>query len=404
MKRYILALTLLLVSGALFAYCPTNIYLSSNMNDFATGLSPTVGNISARLWIQGNADWTTLGSGVAAPGTCTLAVGGCDSDGVPAVDTTCAWLGNSIFAENASGQSCQTGTSGGYYLSSDWSTTTFDGCPATGTSTTRAVVLVWDTTGAYALGSRSVGQDWGDWDPVGTIAAAPLSIATGTATYEDVTPYTVDIAWDNAALAGIAYGHYGAGDAPSSTLITGFRTYFLDSAAAPASFAIGSWTAGTLYAYGAANLDNFVYPTPANPATNSIYMSRSIIIDGIELPFVSTNYITLYAPSGAPAISGLSAVKSGLNTLVSWTSGDESQVTGYQVFWAPQGGQFSAVGSIVSPTGNNSDYTASVRIPATSSFTVKVGAHLTNGSVTYSAATNVKATNIIKDKTRVNVN
>ena len=134
-----------------------------------------------------------------------------------------------------------------------------------------------------------------------------------------------------------------------------------------------------------------------------MYLSRSIIIDGIELPFVSTSYITLYDPSGAPAISGLSALKSGLNTVVSWTSGDEAQVTGYQVFWAPQGGQFSAVGSMISPVGNNNDYTATVRIPATSSFTVKVGAHLTNGSVTYSAPTSVKATNIIKDKTRVNI-
>lgn len=283
---------------------------------------------------------------------------------------------------------------GTYIILTDWSALAYDGCPGV-TGAERAVLLAYDNTGAYTLQSRLQSEGWGAWDAIGTIAAAPLSAATGTASTPDNVQTT--ITW-TALPASVTLGSYN-GAAPAA-LVTTFNVYTYTGAAIP-GYATSQWT---LLQAGVAEGTASSTWTFADPGAGvGMWLSRSIVIDGIELPFVSTTPVVLYDPSGAPAINGLSAARSGLNTLVSWTSGDESQVTGYQVFWAPQGGEFSAVGSMINPVGNSNDYTATVRIPATSTFTVKVGAYLTNGSVTYSAPASVKATNIIHDKTRVNI-
>jgi hypothetical protein len=295
-------------------------------------------------------------------------------------------------------QACGGGNAGEYYILTDWITLAYDGCPGV-LGTERAVLLAYDNTGAYTLQSRLQSEGWGAWDTIGTIAAAPCAIPTGVVMQAGGTT-TIDVTWDNTD-AGL-YGSYN-GAAPATPILTTFDVWFYEGMTPPVSFTVpgAGWTAGpTGIATTNASTLGMVIPWTAGQYT---YMTRRFYAEGIPLPTASSNYTTVAIPSGSPSISGLSAVKSGLNTLVSWTSGDETQVTGYQVFWAPQGGQFSAVGSMISPVGNNNDYTATVRIPATSSFTVKVGAYLTNGSVTYSAPASVKATNIIHDKTRVNI-
>ncbi|HNQ79000.1 MAG TPA: hypothetical protein PKJ37_10950 [Acidobacteriota bacterium] len=372
MRKYILAAILVLASCSLFAACGVPTTLANASICCVSGL----GAPTAYLWVPG------LYNAADAAGT--------DSTGVP-VTGACDFTGNSILQADAG---CIDAFGAGYYyLYADWSQIPFDGCPAAGA--TRAALLAYDAAGNYTLQSRLQTEDWTNWDAIGTIAAAPLSAATGTASTPDNVQTT--ITW-TALPASVTLGSYN-GAAPAA-LVTTFNVYTYTGAAIP-GYATSQWT---LLQAGVSTGTASSTWTFADPGAGvGMWLSRSIVIDGIELPFVSTTPVVLYDPSGAPAINGLSAARSGLNTLVSWTSGDESQVTGYQVFWAPQGGEFSAVGSMINPVGNSNDYTATVRIPATSTFTVKVGAYLTNGSVTYSAPASVKATNIIHDKTRVNI-
>ena len=390
MKRYLLTAILILVSCSLFAACGSNDTIANAMISCVSGLSNTPANVTAVIWIQG------LYNAADATGT--------DSTGVPSVEVApCGWAGDYVLASGP----CNGDIAGNYLVYADWLNATYDGCP-TNTGTERAVLLAYDNTGAYTLQSRLRSEDWTNWDAIGTIAAAiPTFDNTpaggGVATRTGAT--TADITFP-AIPASVYNGSY-AGAAPGSPVATGYRIYAWQGASGPTTIAIsGGWTVcngGAVTPIATNTLSGIAIP--AAVGGQGIMFSRSLVFDGLELPFVSNSLLPLTGevPSGGATISGLSAVKSGLNTLVSWTSSDESQVTGYQVFWAPQGGQFSAVGSIVSPTGNNSDYTASVRIPATSSFTVKVGAFLTNGEMTYSAPASVKATNIIHDKTRVNI-
>jgi len=382
MRRYILAVILILASCSIFAACGSNTNLTNAGISCVSGLSGTPANVTAILWIQG------LYNAADATGT--------DSTGVPTVDTTCAADGNSVLMVG----SCNGDPAGYYLIYADWINLAYDGCPLAGA--VRAVLLAYDNTGKYTLQSRLQTEDWTNWDAIGTIPAAVLSAPTGTPAWSgDEAAWQADITWGS--LAGIANGNYN-GAAPGTPLITGFRTYFLESAAAPANFATSAWTAGTLYGYGAANLTNMSYPALGSQA-NHMYMSRSIVIDGIELPYVSTNYITLFTPSGAPVITSASAIRSGLNTNVTWTSADESKVTGYQVMWAPVGSSdFSAVGSFIQPAGNNHTYTSSVRIPATGSYVVKIGASMIDGATEYSSPANVTAGNVIKNKSRVTPN
>lgn len=379
MKRYLLTAILILASCSLFAACGANTVLANAAIPCVSGLSAIPANVTARAWIQG------LNNPVDGLGT--------DSDGIPSVDTACVFDGSYVLGDWAA---CAGGNPGEYYILTDWITLAYDGCPGV-VGTERGTLLAYDTNGNYTLQSRTQTEGWGAWDTIGTVAAAPLSAATGTATTPDSV--TTDINW-TALPASVTLGSY-SGIAPGTPFVTTFNVYTYTGAAAPVNFATSAWT---LLASGVAEgtaLSNYTFADPG--AGVGMYLSRSIIIEGMELPWVSTSYITLYDPSGAPTMSGVSAVNSGLNTTVNWTSGDESQITGYQVFFAPTGGEFTAVGNRINPAGNNHDYSTSVRIPSTSGFTVKVGAYLTSGSVEYSSPVSVKVTNIINDKTRVNV-
>lgn len=396
MKRYILAVILLLASSYIFASCACACMISNTTICAVSGLSSNTADISAVIWLHGSYN-ATDGGGVLVPGTCTT---GCDSQSVPVVDTTCGWMGDAMLLQ---GDCAVGGSTNDYFLWADWFTPTFDGCPGPANSD-RACALIYDTTGQYALltHSQGFGGSYIGFDDVGTQAAALCSIPTGVV-MQNGGPTTVDVTWDNTATN--FYGAYAVGDAPASAVLTTFDVWYYVGGAAPTSFVVpgAGWTAGpTGIATSTASTLGMTVPQTLGQTT---YMTRRFYAQGlIPLPTASTAYTIVVTPSGAPAIKSVSATHSGLTTTVNWVSGDESQVTGYQVFWAPQGGEFTAVGSQINPAGNDHNYTASVRIPSTSTFSVKVGAFKTNGETEYSAAALVKSANVIKDKTRATVN
>jgi hypothetical protein len=388
MRKYILAITLLLVSGSLFAFCGSNVTLACGAVDNVSGLSDTPANIGGFMWIQGQANWTE-GSGI-------------DSDGVGVVNGTCYDL-TGLVDHNA----CSTSIAGNYMLDGDWSTITWDGCP-TAAGTNRACFVLYDNTGKYTLQSKLRSEDWSYWEQVmGTVAAAIPTFENrtgGTATRTGGT--TANITFP-AIPASVYNGTYDTA-VPASAVATGYKVYAWQGASGPTTISIsGGWVACNGGAVTPIATNALVGITiPAAVGGQGIVFSRSLVFEGKELPFVSNSILPLTGeiPSGAPVISSINAVNAGLNTNVNWTSSDETQVTGYQIFWAPVGGEFTAIGSRVSPAGNDHTYTASVRIPSTSGYSVKVGAYLTSGDVEYSAAAVVKSATIIKDKTRINVN
>jgi hypothetical protein len=95
----------------------------------------------------------------------------------------------------------------------------------------------------------------------------------------------------------VLYGAYAAGDAPSTPLVTGFRLYFYFGCSAPTDFSTAVWTAGLSYPANTTFISNYTLPS----STNGLWMSRALIIDGKELPFVSSGYVSaLPQPFGVP--------------------------------------------------------------------------------------------------------
>ncbi len=391
MKKFLLATILILGSLSIFATCGSNCPLTNAALACVSGFDTNPANIYARVWVQGLNDPT---EGV-----------GTDSDGMASVDTTCDWGGTSgvLMAPSCAGLSADE-----YIIMTDWLAIPYDGCP-TAAGTNRAVLLAYDTSGKYVLESRLRSEGWTNWDAIGTIPAAPLNAETCAADPDGTGPLgpiqqngaNIDVTF-TAFPASVLYGSYN-GAAPS-IIPTQFRVYFLESAAAPANFATGAWVAGNTYPIGTTSVTNMPYPTLVNP-NNRLYMSRSLIFEGTELPFVSQSPTILWQgnpPAGAGVIASSSANKSGIDTVVNWTSNDETMVTSYQIYWAPQGSSdFAVIGNVVNPQGNNHTYTATVRIPSQGSYTVKVGANLTDGTVEYSSPMNISSSVIIKNKARV---
>lgn len=389
MRKYII-LTAILVLGSLsiFAACVTNVTLANAAIPCISGLDSNPANISARVWIQG------LNNPAEGAGT--------DSDGMPVVDTGCVFSGDWILGP---WDTCAGGNPGEYYFLTDWLSLPYDGCPGI-TGTERGVLLAYDTSGRYILQSRLRSEDWQNWDAIGTIAAQPLganSEVSATLTPVDNTHMNVTFTFSNYFL----YGSYN-GAAPASPIPTQYQIYFLETVGAgstPASYLTSAWTAAGTYAIGTTTINNLVVPDHTN-VNNRVWMSVSPIYEGTTFPWVSNQPILIWAsnldPAGAPVISSVSAKASGLNTVVTWKSSDESRVTSYQVYWAPNASsEFAPVGNVVTPTGSNSTYSQSVRIPAQGSFVVKVGANLLDGSVEYSSVASVTPSVVIKDRTRV---
>jgi len=394
MKKFLIATILILGSLSIFAACGSNTTLANSAIACVSGLNATPANVTARLWVQG------LNNPTDNAGT--------DSDGMPSVDTTCAWDGSGGVLMDGPG--CVGLSSGEYILLTDWLTLAYDGCP-TAAGTNRAVLLAYDTSGNYVLESRLRSENWQDWDAIGTIPAAIPTFANdtlsgGVATRTGAT--TADVTFP-AIPAAVYNGSY-AGAAPASPIATHYKVYAWQggSADGPTVNAISNprWVAcggGTAYPITQTTINGMTIP--AQVAGQGIVFSRTLVFEGTELPFVSNSLLGLTGEDGplaAGVIASSSAQKSGIDTVVRWTSNDETMVTSYQIYWAPQGSSdFAVIGNVVNPQGNNHTYTATVRIPSQGSYTVKVGANLTDGTVEYSSPMNISSSVIIQNKARV---
>ena len=287
MKKAALTALLAVVSLSLFSYCPIVTTLSNSTIPCASGLSSDSSQVHAYLWLQGKADWTTNGTGQVSPGSCTAGgtTGGCDSDGVDLMDETCLFDGTSIIGP---WDLCASGNPGEYYLFTDWANYVFDGCPSNDSSE-RAILLIYDDDGKYILQSRSQGKDWDNWDEIGTMGASVFSLSTGSiSTSGDEGANQADITF-TAIPDALKKGSYSTGDAPTSAPVTGFRLYFYSDSSAPTDFASSAWTAGDVFSATTTSVSNYTFPdTPCNG-----FMSRALIIDGKELPFVSSGYTTI---------------------------------------------------------------------------------------------------------------
>ena len=305
MKRLIVFTVLLFVSASLFGYCPSHVYIYNDSIPCVSGLSSNPSDISAFLWIQGKANWTIDGNAQVSAGNCTVdsPVGGCDSNGVPAFSPDCEqWAGDGILVDSA----CWgLGNPGEYFLFSDWSTGAYDGCPST-SSSERACLLIYDKTGKYILQSMSRGKGWDNWDQIGTTAAGALSVQIPDYTYCYYGDNPACLSWSGdetgnqadihlyAIPNNIKYGSYAAGDAPSTPLVTGFRLYFYFGCSAPTNFSTSAWTPGEAYPVSTTSIPNYNFPD----SSTGLWMSRALIIDGKELPFVSTQYVNLLPLAG----------------------------------------------------------------------------------------------------------
>jgi hypothetical protein len=395
MKKFLLATILILGSLSIFAACGVPTSLANASVPCVSGLSTNAANIYARLWIQG------LNNPTDNAGT--------DSDGIPAVDSTCALnYAEVLFQDNGCGLGWSLDQ---YALLTDWVTLAYDGCPNTSDGTIRVVLLVYDTTGKYTLQSRRYSEDWANWDAIGTIPAdiprfANDKLSGGVATRTGAT--TADVTFP-AIPAAVYNGSY-AGAAPASPVATHYKVYAWQggSADGPTVNAISNprWVAcggGTAYPITQTTINGMTIP--AQVAGQGIVFSRTLVFEGTELPFVSDSLLGLTGEDGplaAGVIASSSAHKSGIDTVVNWTSNDETRVTSYQILWAPQGSSdFAVIGNVVNPQGNNHTYTATVRIPSQGSYTVKVGANLTDGTVEYSSPMNISSSVIIQNKARV---
>ena len=390
MKKFLLATILIIGSLSIFAACGSNTTLANAAIPCVSGLDTNSANITARVWIQG------LNNPTDGAGT--------DSDGVPS--TGCTADGQQVLESTG----CFGPADGQYYFYSDWLTLTYDGCPTA--TDCRAVLLAYDTSGKYTLQSRlQLSEDWTNWDAIGTIPAdiprfANDKLSGGVATRTGAT--TADVTFP-AIPAAVYNGSY-AGAAPASPVATHYKVYAWQggSADGPTVNAISNprWVAcggGTAYPITQTTINGMTIP--AQVAGQGIVFSRTLVFEGTELPFVSDSLLGLTGEDGplaAGVIASSSAHKSGIDTVVNWTSNDETRVTSYQIYWAPQGSSdFAVIGNVVNPQGNNHTYTATVRIPSQGSYTVKVGANLTDGTVEYSSPMNISSSVIIKNKARV---
>ncbi|HQO21426.1 MAG TPA: hypothetical protein PLA03_13890 [Acidobacteriota bacterium] len=285
MKKAALTALLAVVSFSLFGFCPIVTTLSNGAIPCASGLSSTPAEVQAYLWIQGKADWATNGTAQVSPGFCTAGgtTGGCDSDGVDIMDETCLFDGTSIMGP---WDLCASGNPGEYYLFTDWSSLNYDGCPSNDSSE-RAILLIYDNTGKYVLQSRSQGKDWDNWDEIGTSAATNLNISFDAIEWSgDEDANQADL-YFTVIPDSMKQGAYSSGDAPTTAPVTGFRLYFYEGPSYPTNFSTSAWTAGDSFSSSTTTALNYAFPT----GYDCLYISRALIVDGKELPFVSTAYI-----------------------------------------------------------------------------------------------------------------
>ncbi|HQO19115.1 MAG TPA: hypothetical protein PK747_04215 [Acidobacteriota bacterium] len=290
MKKAALTTLLAVFSLSLAGFCPIVTTLSNGSIPCASGLSPNSTDIHAYLWIQGKADWTTNGTNLTSVGYCVAGMpyGGCDSDGVDIMDESCLLDGTSILGP---WDLCASGNPGEYYLFTDWGAINYDGCPSNDSSE-RAILLIYDDDGKYVLQSRSQGKDWDNWDEIGTSAAQYFNRSYSFEwNYDANGPFCRLYFYGGNDDDYTKYGAYSSGDAPLSPLVTGFRIYYYnrcgDPYSSPENLSTAAWVPGPIYPI---NTSEVVIRPSDFPISSSdgVIVSQAYIVDGMELPRVST--------------------------------------------------------------------------------------------------------------------
>lgn len=286
MKKTSAVVLFFLFSTLIYGACGENIFLFNACIPCATGLSSNPDEIHAYLWIQG------LYNELEGVGT--------DSTGVDLIDETCQFDGASILGP--CGVCTDLCNSGDYYLLTDWSTPNYDGCPPSNPSA-RAVLLIYDDSGKFVLQSMSQGKGWENWDELGTMEARNLGYGDN---YPETWPVPSGGIWQQSS--GTYYctidfgtmwqrsinGGYATGDAPSTHLATQFKLYFYNGGDEyyPTNFSTSNWVAGNTYPITTTDVTIYREDIPVCSSKNLI-VSRSFIYEGIEIPFVSQNYVVL---------------------------------------------------------------------------------------------------------------
>mgnify|MGYP001767786058 CR=1 FL=1 len=99
----------------------------------------------------------------------------------------------------------------------------------------------------------------------------------------------VDISFTHLAN-GVTYGAFAAGDAQPSPIATHYKVYFYRGTSAPTNFSTSGWIAGLTYPITTTNISNCTYPDPSG---ESLWLSRVLVFEGRELPFVSTDAVLI---------------------------------------------------------------------------------------------------------------
>lgn len=385
MKKIFLVLTLGLLAVApsmsVLASCGSALPVANAAQAAFTGLSATPANVSCRIWIYTKGVSGTTGGGVVVAGTCPAA--GCDNGTmtVTALDApTCSEFNSSnMLYETTAGCGLA-----GYSVLTSWDYAGFDGCPS---AADRVVILAEDNTSKYSVISRSSGGTQFDLDTVATqVAASYPSISSITRTSAGgVTPAVFDVALTGLPANG--NGGYAAADAPAGPVISGYEIYYQNAVAPPSVALPGSWTLctnGTIAGATTASATGVQAPLPG--AGNTYLLVRMTFDSGFKANYGSAVY-TSFGPTAAPVFASFAADASS----ATWTSGTETRVSSYQVYWATTAnGNYQATGLSIAPKGDNQTYSSSYRVLTTANtYFVKVKATKTDGTFEFSAPVQV---------------
>jgi len=413
-----LVLAVFLISAPVFSQCGSSYTMThtATASTYFTGYTndPATGGIGGISYVIGKGN-TAIGAGT-------------DSDIYPMTANACASSAN-----------CQARIAGGNFRVSAATAQGVNAwfvCPLT---TDNITVVMWDRssegvaghTGKFvAATAKYSGTTW-NYGVAQTPATANGKVFHAIPKVDITSSTTVDATHRHYALTiptpigdGITDNtsfkrqYYDSTITPP-VVITGWKLYYTQSAAAPTT---GDVTAGAwvLVGSGVVNIpDDAATSVSINTSTlvpggvvtsgsNNVYFAVAPqFADGFT-PF--TTYGSPYtgyfvgqnsnpsAPTASPVFNNVTADA----TTANWTSGVETRVASYQLYWAPTlTDTFKSVGLAIPARGDNQSYSTTYRILTTAkSYYVKVRANKTDGTFEYSAPVLVqKSVKPIADRT-----
>lgn len=344
MKRILLFISLATLACSLtigiFAACGAPYSVTNAGQAFATGLSGTPANVTARIWVYG----------VPASNQGTM-------NKTPLDAATCSEFDATHIAYETTGCGLP-----GYAFLTDWSYVPFAGCAG---ATARGVFVMEDTLGNFAIGSMTAnGADMSQVDNIPTIAASNKPITGATVTGGGTGS---DLTW---AALGSNTGGCPGGDCVQ--LIDGVDIYYKVAASggppADLSLATGGWTlatggSGLTWNSAGASVSGWGAAPPAGQAV--WVMKVYSFVDGLSSLYGGTPTMAV-GPTAAGVFGPMSASAQNLTINVNWTSNVETGVTGYQVYSSIlSSGPFKAAGNPIAVAGNGHAYSSSFTMPAT---------------------------------------